>query len=211
MIRHLFLTAAALSLAACAPAAESEPQAAAQPTPQQDFMARIADHCGRAYEGELVSSDEADADIARERLIMHVAECGEGEIRIPFHVGDDRSRTWVLTIDGEGDGQAITLKHDHRHEDGSEDAVTQYGGTTADEGAATRQAFPADDFSKALFEREGLNVSVANTWAMEIDDNVFAYELRRPESADGRFFRVEFDLGEEVETPPPVWGSEGHN
>ncbi|MEQ9661639.1 MAG: hypothetical protein RLN87_03725 [Parasphingopyxis sp.] len=171
-------------------------------------MARIAEHCGRAYEGELVSSDDADADMARERLVMHVAECGEGEIRIPFHVGDDRSRTWVLTING---ADSLTLKHDHRHEDGSEDAVTQYGGTTAEVGTATRQEFPADDFSKALFEREGLNVSVANTWAMEIHDETFAYELRRPESADGRFFRVEFDLSEEVETPPPVWGSDGAN
>lgn len=171
-------------------------------------MARIADHCGRAYEGEMVSTDEADADIGRERLVMHVAECGEGEIRIPFHVGDDRSRTWVLTIDG---ADSLTLKHDHRHEDGSEDPVTQYGGTTASEGTAGRQEFPADDSSKALFEREGLDVSVANVWAMEIDGNVFAYELRRPESADGRFFRVEFDLNEEVETPPPAWGSEARS
>ncbi len=169
-------------------------------------MARIAEHCGRAYEGELVSADAADADIARERLVMHVASCEPGEIRIPFHVGEDRSRTWVLTLGDAGD--TLTLKHDHRHEDGSEDAVTQYGGTTAEPGTATRQQFPADDFSRALFVREGLDVSVANTWAMEIDDNRFAYELRRPDSADGRFFRVEFDLSEEVETPPPAWGSE---
>jgi hypothetical protein len=55
---------------------------------------------------------------------MHVRTCSENALRIPFHVGDDHSRTWVITRTENG----LRLKHDHRHEDGSEDAVTQYGG-----------------------------------------------------------------------------------
>ena len=161
-------------------------------------------HCGQAYAGGLVSDDEADADMAGEAMVMHVADCSENEIRIPFHVGDDHSRTWVLTRTDSG----LRLKHDHRHEDGSEDAVTQYGGDTADEGTASRQEFPVDQESITLFEREDLEASVINVWAMEITDGMFAYELRRPAGENERFFRVEFDLTQPVPTPPPAWGSQ---
>ena len=54
-------------------------------------------------------------------LVMHVRDCRAERIRIPFMVGDNRSRTWVLTRQGD----RIELKHDHRHEDGSADTVTQ--------------------------------------------------------------------------------------
>lgn len=172
--------------------------------PQVAFMENLSALCGQAFAGQLVSTDEADADIAAEPLVMYVASCVPDQIRIPFHVGDDRSRTWVITDTGTG----LQLKHDHRHEDGSEDAVTQYGGDTTDLGSATRQEFPVDAESIALFEREGLAVSVINVWAVEVDDSVFAYELRRPEGESERFFRVEFDLTEAVEPPSPAWGSE---
>jgi hypothetical protein len=168
--------------------------------PQDAFFAALSAHCGRAYEGRLVASDPADADMAAARLVMHVRACAADEIRIPFHVGEDRSRTWVLTRAGAG----LRLKHDHRHEDGSADAVTQYGGDTIGAGSATRQEFPADDFTKDLFRREGRAVSMENVWAMEATDAVFAYELRRP----NRHFRVEFDVTAPVAPPPPPWGAE---
>jgi len=56
---------------------------------------------------------------------MEVRSCTEEEIRIPFHVGEDRSRTWVLSRSDSG----FRLVHDHRHEDGSADAITGYGGS----------------------------------------------------------------------------------
>ena len=130
---------------------------------------------------------------------MHVRECSDREIRIPFHVGADRSRTWVITRTGSG----LRLKHDHRHEDGSEDALTQYGGDTASAGTAERQEFPADRHSKDMFLRGNIPASADNVWAMEARDERFAYELRRP----NRFFRVEFDLTRPVAPPPPPWGS----
>ena len=140
-----------------------------------------------------------DEAFAGKRLVMHVRDCSSDTVRIPFHVGEDRSRTWVLTRSAAGLG----LKHDHRHEDGSEDKLTQYGGASVEPGTPTRQEFPADAFSRALFEREGRAVSVTNVWAMEIaPGRSFAYELRRP----GRFFRVEFDLSRPVPLPPPAWG-----
>ena len=168
--------------------------------PQEQFMARLLQHCGKSFEGRIVSPPvPADDSFAGKRLVMHVRDCSPVQVRIPFHVGDDRSRTWVITRTGTG----LRLKHDHRHEDGSEDRLTQYGGETAQAGTATRQEFPADAQSKDLFTRENIPQSSLNVWAMEANERTFAYELRRP----GRYFRVEFDLMRPVPTPPPAWGS----
>jgi hypothetical protein len=182
------------ALAGCAPLRADPPSA------QERFFERLSALCGRAFEGRVASPPvEADRGFAAERLVMHVRDCGANEIRIPFHVGDDRSRTWVVTRTGAG----LRLKHDHRHEDGSEDDLTQYGGDTAGPGTAERQEFPADQFSKDMFVRGNIPVSSANVWAIEVRPQLFAYELRRP----GRFFRVEFDLTRPVAAPPPAWGS----
>ncbi|MGZ8286702.1 MAG: hypothetical protein ACXW27_11280 [Allosphingosinicella sp.] len=181
------------ALASCATPAALE-------TPRDRVFGALASLCGKAFEGRIASpAVEADSAFAGKRLVMHVRGCTADEIRIPFHVGEDRSRTWVITRAGAG----LRLKHDHRHADGSEDKLTQYGGDTIREGTPGRQEFPADAFSKALFARENIPVSTANVWAMEVDGRVFAYELRRP----GRFFRVEFDLTRPLAPPPAPWGS----
>jgi hypothetical protein len=167
--------------------------------PADAFMARIAQHCGQAYGGRVTANEPpADDDpFAGKALVMHVRDCGEDEIRIPFHVGEDSSRSWILTRTYDG----IRLKHDHRHADGSEDAVTMYGGETVADGTETRQEFPVDRQSGKLFEREGLTASMNNVWAIEIaPDERFVYELSRP--GTGRLFRVEFDLTTPVEAPP---------
>ena len=195
-MRHAFPIFLIMALGACAPSPENQISA----KPQDIFFAGLTTHCGGAFEGRLVSNDAVDADFGTQPMVMQIRTCTEEEIRIPFHVGDDHSRTWVITKEQNG----LRLKHDHRHEDGSEDVLTQYGGDAAGEGTESRQDFPVDEFSIALFEREGLTASVQNTWAVEISEQVFAYELSRP----NRFFRVEFDLAVPVETPPAPWGHE---
>jgi hypothetical protein len=192
MIR-LLVAAAALSLAACA-------SASAPASPQDAFFTNLRALCGQSFAGRVVTTDAADANFASQALIMQVRECSEDEVRIPFHVGENRSRTWVITRTDFG----LRLKHDHRHEDGTEDTLTQYGGDTAGEGTAERQEFPADDFSKTLFTQNNIPASVANVWAVEVrPGRTFAYELRRP----NRHFRAEFDLAAPVAAPPPPWGA----
>ena len=133
---------------------------------------------------------------------MHVRECSEQEIRIPFHVGADHSRTWVLTRTGDG----LRLKHDHRLKDGSDDPVTMYGGDTATSGSPGRQEFPVDQFSQQMFTREGMTVSNTNVWAIEIDPQKrFVYELSRTDQ--DRLFQVGFDLTKPIATPPAPWGA----
>ncbi|MCL6698212.1 hypothetical protein LZ496_05375 [Sphingomonas sp. NSE70-1] len=168
---------------------------------RSDFLSGFGSLCGQAYEGRIVSPPvAADEAFAGKPLVMHVVTCTADTVRIPFHVGDDHSRTWVLTRTATG----LRLKHDHRHRDGSEDRVTQYGGDATTPVDAERQIFPADDFTKDLLRREGNIAGVDNVWAVEHRPGQFAYELRRP----GRFFRVEFDLSRPVATPPAAWGSE---
>ena len=197
------------------------------PPPQTFFWNALSSHCGKAFAGKLVSEDAADADFAEAELVMHVAECSDEKIAVPFHVkiGDewDRSRTWVFTslsvphMNGQGETQlGLRLKHDHRHEDGEPDAVTMYGGDTADEGSRRIQSFPVDDFSIEMFEREGLTASVTNVWSVEVDSAgtdgaKYVYQLKRTVEGgapEDRLFRVEFDLTQEVEAPPPAWGHE---
>jgi hypothetical protein len=193
--------------AAADPAQESSApplvtDAVADVDPQAAFMAALRQHCGQAYAGRIVSNVPAEAEdpFAGKPLVMHVRECREGEIRIPFRVGEDRSRTWVISHTDSG----LRLKHDHRHADGSEDALTQYGGDTEMPGTALRQEFPADAFSKRMFEQQNRAVSISNTWAIEIEPGVrYLYELSRP---SGRLFQVEFDLSTPVPAPPAPWG-----
>jgi hypothetical protein len=206
---------AVLAFAACSrsPEPASAPQAVAPTAPATAstddvrpadlFMAHLHGICGQAFAGRVVANqpEQPEDPFTGKPLVMHVRECGAIEIRVPFHVGDDHSRTWVLTRTATG----LRLKHDHRHPDGSEDAVTLYGGDTAEPGTEQRQEFPVDAESIATFEREGLTASVTNTWAMEIEPGQrFLYELSRP---GGRFFQVEFDLSAPVvDTPPAPWG-----
>lgn len=210
------LLSAAVLLAACSlspepaktPAATAlaEPGTIRKAMPADAFLAALASHCGQAFAGRILSNQPKPTTpdaFEGKALVMHVRGCEEPAkgLRVPFHVGDDHSRTWVLTRTDHG----LRLKHDHRHEDGSEDVLTQYGGDSTTPGTAKRQEFPVDAESIALFEREGSNASVTNTWAMEVDPNQrFLYELSRP---NGRLFQVEFDLSKPVALPPAPWGA----
>lgn len=172
-------------------------------TPADAFFSALGALCGQAYAGALVVADARDRETFAGTPVAHVRECSDEEIRIPLHVGEDRSRTWIVSrVDG-----GLRLKHDHRHRDGSEDRLTQYGGDSLDAGSgtATRQAFPADADSKTLFLQAGLTASVDNIWALEVEPGErLAYELRRPD----RHFRVEFDLTRPVAAPPAPWGQD---
>ena len=199
-MRHLLIFSAVLACAGCA-ATSAQPAA-----PADDFMSVLAQHCGKAYAGRIVSNEPRSVTpdaFEGKPLVMHVRGCDAraSRIEVPFHVGDDHSRTWVLSRTDSG----LRLKHDHRHEDGSPDAVTLYGGDTSSAGTAVRQEFPVDAESVAMFKREGLEASITNTWAMEIvPGERFLYELSRP---NGRLFVVEFDLSRPVALPPAPWGA----
>ncbi|MBA3942480.1 MAG: hypothetical protein C0520_14835 [Sphingopyxis sp.] len=189
---------AATMLAGCA-------TAPAPSNPQDAFFAALSARCGQAFAGRIETNQAADADMQGKAMVMHIRSCTPDRIEIPFHIdglaeggGWDRSRTWIITRTATG----LRLKHDHRHADGSKDAVTMYGGDTANAGSATRQEFPVDAESVAMFRATGRSVSVTNVWAVETTGTGFAYELRR----EDRHFRVGFDYARPVAPPPAPWG-----
>jgi len=154
--------------------------------PAAEFKLKMQTLCGQTYTGQVVSEDPQDEDWRKEDLTLGPVRCLGARIEMPLAVGADTSRTWVLEPKGEG----LHFFHIHAHSDGTEDAVSRYGGMAVIK-SGVRATFPADDFTKELFVRENIPVSVPNVWSFEINPDVqLAYELNRP----GRFFRAEFDL-----------------
>lgn len=169
----------------------------AQESASNVFWQNLLELCDKAYSGEVLEAP-ADDEFRTQTLVMHVRSCEENEIRIPFFVGEDRSRTWVLTKKNE----RIQLKHDHRHKDGSEDEITMYGGTSVNTGLGTLQTFPADQHTTAL-----IPAAASNIWWIEIvPDQYFTYNLRR--IGTDRYFSIRFHLKDEVDTPEAPWGWE---
>ncbi|MET0129058.1 MAG: hypothetical protein ABW207_00170 [Stenotrophomonas chelatiphaga] len=206
LLRTSCLTAL-LALAGCSNPSPDPVAHEVANAPADAFLASVAAYCGKAFAGQVVEDNPASTGpdpFAGKPLVMHVRGCEDPahELRIPFHVGDDHSRTWVLSRTETG----LRLKHDHRHADGSPDAITLYGGDSKRPGTAQRQEFPVDTDSVAMFRNADMLASTHNTWAMEIDpDRQFVYELTRP---DGRRFRVVFDLARPVALPPAPWGAD---
>ncbi len=191
--RVLLAALGAVTMIACADQPAPPPVA-----PVDAYWASLTGPCGKAFAGAVEEAPAGDTSFANKALVMHVRECNDSVIRIPFHVGEDRSRTWVLTRTADG----VRLKHDHRHADGMEDSVTQYGGDSRPDSSATTVEFPADAFTAQL-----IPAAATNVWTMIVEPGTrFVYALRR-EGTDRRF-RVAFDLTTEVAAPPAPWGSQ---
>lgn len=151
---------------------------------------------GKAFEGIIIAGPKNDTAFTGKKLVMHVRKSTPNKIYIPFFVGNDSSRTWILTKDAVG----ILLKHDHRHKDGSPDKVTMYGGKTSNTGSKNRQLFPADQETTNL-----LPTAIGNIWWIDlVPGEYFTYNLRRVNS--DLLFSIKFDLKKEIPTPDKPWG-----
>lgn len=183
MIASTLLFASLVLTQGCAVSSESEPT----------LWSELQAMCGNSYEGRMVEGTEpSDQDLADEVMTMYIRDCTETTIRIPFHVGEDRSRTWVLEkVEG-----GISLEHVHRHRDGTEDEISRYGGDSVG-AAGLAMDFPADQRTAEM-----IPAAAPNVWTLRVDPaRSFTYELERP----GRRFRAEFDLTRKVATPPAAW------
>lgn len=171
------------------------PAFAQAPAPNEIFWAELQKLCGKAFAGTVAAAPADDTTFKDKALIMHVRSCEADRIRIPFVVGDDRSRTWLLTRKG----NRIELRHDHRHADGKPDAVTMYGGWTTSGGMSTRQMFPADDETVKV-----VPAAATNVWWIDLTAENYSYNLRRMGSE--RYFSIKFDLRTPVKAPEAPWG-----
>jgi hypothetical protein len=161
------------------------------------FWQKLKQHCGKTYEGTVTSGATTNDGFSGKRLVMHVLSCEENQLLIPFNVGENRSRTWILTKAND----RIELKHDHRHEDGTNDDVTMYGGTTTNSGLPGIAVFSADQMTATT-----IPAAATNVWWITINNTTFTYNLRRIGS--DRLFTVTFDITKPVEKPLPSWGWE---
>lgn len=209
----VLLAAGLLLIAACEgpdasslPATQdSNPGSAAEsatsaPPPEQDaFWASLQSHCGSAYEGRLSDATPHYEGLAEGRPVIHFRDCTDDRIHVAFHLDDDASRNWIVTrVEG-----TLRLKHDHRHPDGTEDEITQYGGDASVPGLATRQIFPADAHTAEILPER-----FDNFWFLDfVDAGTLEYGVHWPTM--GHSVRFSFDLSQTVETPPTPWGFEG--
>lgn len=151
---------------------------------QQAFYSQLSKLCGKSFRGVAVFPADGKDPFAGKELTMHVQACSDTTIRIPFHVGEDKSRTWVIRQMEEG----LQLKHDHRHEDGTPDEVTMYGGIAMDTDDASTMRFPADAFTAQL-----IPAASTNEWNLVLspDGRTFSYILKRDNQLR---FQADFDL-----------------
>jgi hypothetical protein len=190
-----FAALLSLLLASCGTLPAGGPAPSSISPEQLAFWNGLRALCGSAFEGAPIHVPPTDSAFVDQRLVMHVSECGETEIRIPFHVAEDRSRTWVVRRTPEG----LELKHIHRYADGRESTNTNYGGTASERGTAHRQEFPADVVSVAAVAGRA-----TQWWFLEqYPGAIFAYGLFREQT--GMHYRIEFDLTRRVASPPPAW------
>ena len=60
------------------------------------FFEAIRRHCGMAYEGKVIVDNPASSGFEGS-LVMHVRKCTDTQLQIPFHVGNNHSRTWIIS------------------------------------------------------------------------------------------------------------------
>ncbi|MFW5778092.1 MAG: hypothetical protein ACOCW7_02880 [Bacteroidota bacterium] len=151
---------------------------------EKAFLNNLVSLCGKSFAGkETYSKDGRDSWVNRS-MVIHFTVCETDLVKIPFHIDDDQSRTWVFM----NENGKLRFQHDHRHKDGSPEDLTLYGGYADGKGNAFRQSFPADDYTNRL-----INDNLDRVWNIILseDFSFLKYEL----GYDGEIvFRAEFDL-----------------
>ncbi len=136
------------------------------------FFHALSAYCGKTLTGKTTFPNDPNHDFANKALVLNFASCKENKIKVPFAVGNDHSRTWIITLN-EG---KLSLKHDHRHKDGSPDEVTNYGGTANTQGTKWQQHFPADEFTTLLIPAAATNIW---TLTINLETKTLTYGLTR--------------------------------
>lgn len=151
---------------------------------EKAFLNNLASLCGKSFQGRQVYMQPGRESWADKSLVMHVSVCEDTHVHIPFHIDEDQSRTWMFMVD-EG---KLRFRHDHRHEDGTPEDQTLYGGFSDGSGDAFKQYFPADEYTQTL-----LTDTLSRQWNVLLNDDLskFTYQLQYKGEI---VFIAEFDL-----------------
>jgi len=151
---------------------------------EQAFIDNLASLCGKSFAGRETYSKDGRDSWADRSIVIHFTICEADRVNIPFHIDNDQSRTWMfLNEDGK-----LRFRHDHRHEDGTPEDLTLYGGYADGNGTAFQQSFPADDYTNNLLDDD-----LDRVWNVVLSEDLaqMRYEL----GYKGEIvFKAEFDL-----------------
>ena len=151
---------------------------------EKAFLNNLAGFCGKSFRGKETYTAPGRDSWADKDFVMHVTVCEQDKVFIPFHLGEDHSRTWMFFMEGE----KLRFRHDHRHEDGTPEELTMYGGYSDGSGTEYMQKFPADDYTQNL-----LDDNDTREWRVILaeDLSTFTYQLLYNGEV---VFSAEFDL-----------------
>jgi hypothetical protein len=184
--RHLFAIISVLFLFACNQTGtdKSANDRSSLSPDEQTFLNNLESLCGKSFLGSEQYIKEGRESWAHKKFVMHVTKCDSNRVHIPFHLDEDHSRTWMFMVDEKG----LRFRHDHRHEDGTPEDVTLYGGYADGTGNAFVQHFPADEYTKDM-----LADTNSRKWNIILGEDMssFTYEL---EVQGELVFSAKFDL-----------------
>ena len=190
-IKQVLLIAVSIFIvASCGSRQEVKEKQVEKVNPQADFFSHFKALEGKKFMGQEVFIAEGVSSWANLELEMHVRECHDTIVYIPFRVGDNTSRTWMVIME---EGNKLRFRHDHRHADGTPEDLTMYGGYGTDMGTGFKQIFPADEFTCEMLDR-----ICDNEWTVEFSEDLstYSYSLRK---AGNLIIQVDFDLTRPVE------------
>ncbi len=152
---------------------------------QQKFYDNFKTLEGKRFSGTEIFISDTNNSWAHLNLEMFVQEFSDTLIKVPFKVGDNKSRTWMFFMEDEN---ILRFRHDHRHEDGTPEDLTMYGGYATDEGSEFIQFFPADQYTCDMLPR-----ICDNLWIAEFSEDLstFSYSLKK---GDNLIITIRFDL-----------------
>lgn len=150
----------------------------------QAFLNNLASLCGQSFRGRETYMAPGRDSWAHLDFVMHVTECEESHVYIPFHLSEDTSRTWMFIVEN----GRLRFRHDHRYPDGTPEENTLYGGYADGTGTAFRQHFPADEYTIEL-----LHDTLGRQWNVVMDEAMtnFSYQLQYHGEI---VFQADFDL-----------------
>ena len=163
---------------------------------QDKFFDSVKAQCGNAFSGKVEDSSNSTAYNGR-KFMLHIRDCSDTQIKMPLHIDDNSSRILVLT---KSDG-SIKLQHDHRHADGSSDALTLYGGYSSADSTANVQNFPESAESIAITKAQAPTRTYPSVWSIILSSEDITYQVVRP----GRTIKTKFTFTDTVVHPPKAW------
>lgn len=150
------------------------------------FFRRLMALNGCVFTGVTVFPTDPQHEMVGKPLELRFQAVSADELRVPFRVGEDASRMWILRRTPQG----LLFKHDHRLADGSPDPITNYGGLAVARLMSGLQVFPADAETAAM-----LPEARSNVWALQLspDGRTLTYSLERHQTPryEARFTRAD--------------------